>query len=742
MIRRLSQDVVNRIAAGEIVSSPVAALKEIVENSLDAGATRVHVILRDGGYEDLIVLDNGSGILKQDFPLVCERFATSKIEKFDDIYALGSFGFRGEALSATSYVGHVSITSASRAGDLCLGHYRNAVMTGFSAVSQPNRENFRMELRAASENPDANLFLAETFTMIRVRKMFASDSVRGKANRQHALRDVSGTLTRFALQHNSVAFMLYNLSLTDTLGDLGTLTLFASGDGEPTTKVGGSTNILDCPLVLYASEFQDSVFLDYQPETTQTARIEAVIRETVLRRAACTDDILQSLHVLLAGDDSSCDAYYTKYIEKTSTEPLFLITVNERVVSWPACKKAVQSVFDSYSPTGSVVPFIMLSMRLQHKHVDPNVHPCKERVLVFEEDKVINALTIAINNRLRANYAIVPPVAKFSSQLRSSPSSPASQTNVSAGAPPVAPVAVSPLMRLRISTIQPITNFARHSSPVAPNMSIAKCFLDAFRDSQKDSVPTSRCFHGQLPLEPLLKSINKNVHYVGTNTQGSLSTLEQSVYLYQFSTALCVVGISDLLSSAMRSVYARLLLDDAALHSVEVVSQAKCCDKVANGAVMRISVDPFVTVGTAKQIQCDSRLYTRCLTEEGAHRIELLHPLLLLFSLTSAAASECDPAVLTQDHNIVRDFILSSTELPAAEALENVCARTLLTTDIAAAVSAYVALFEASITRCAYRRDCRALYILFTYSRAYLSHCPPQQKLSQRDILKAFNRIA
>lgn len=93
-ILRLDHELIGKIAAGEVVESPVSAIKELAENSLDAGATCITVEIRDGGISYLRVTDNGRGIRNRDVRMAFERHATSKITKSDDLFALHTLGFR------------------------------------------------------------------------------------------------------------------------------------------------------------------------------------------------------------------------------------------------------------------------------------------------------------------------------------------------------------------------------------------------------------------------------------------------------------------------------------------------------------------------------------------------------------------------------------------------------------------------------------------------------------------------
>ena len=186
-ILKLNQELIGKIAAGEVVESPASAIKELVENSLDAGATCVTVEIRDGGIAYLRVTDNGRGIRSRDVRMAFERHATSKITKSDDLFALHTLGFRGEALASIAAVSKLTITTRSIHEE-----------TGTRAINEGG------EIKSITEaaSPQGTTIVA--------RELFYNTPVRLKFLKKPATEaaKVAEMIARLILAHPDVSFRL------------------------------------------------------------------------------------------------------------------------------------------------------------------------------------------------------------------------------------------------------------------------------------------------------------------------------------------------------------------------------------------------------------------------------------------------------------------------------------------------------------------------------------------------------
>jgi len=134
LIHTLPENVCNRIAAGEVVERPSSVVKELVENALDAGGDRIVVSIEDAGRKLISVQDNGAGMDEDDALLCFESHATSKIRNEEDIYAIQSFGFRGEAIPSIASVSKMTVRTRQKEQS---GGYEVVVQGGKAIASNP-----------------------------------------------------------------------------------------------------------------------------------------------------------------------------------------------------------------------------------------------------------------------------------------------------------------------------------------------------------------------------------------------------------------------------------------------------------------------------------------------------------------------------------------------------------------------------------------------------------------------------
>jgi DNA mismatch repair protein MutL len=329
-IRILSDNVANKIAAGEVVERPASVVKELVENSLDADATEIRIDVENAGRRLIRIADNGCGMLRDDAMLAFERHATSKLSEAKDLLAIATLGFRGEALP--------SIASVSR---LLLETRSGAERTG-TAVEISGGKLFRCDEIARP-----------TGTTIAVRDLFFNVPARKKFLRsdQTELTHIASLVTHYSLAHNDKRFELFH-------------------EGRELLQVTPVANAKERAFQVFGSDvISDTVDL---PRLTRSMRLPPPYALPHGRPPTPEEADPETVDFHLEGLISG------PHVQKLNRNSIFLF-VNGRLIRDKLLMHAISSAFHNLMPPGCY-PFALLFLTCDPGEVDVNVHPAKTEV--------------------------------------------------------------------------------------------------------------------------------------------------------------------------------------------------------------------------------------------------------------------------------------------------------------------------------------------------------------------------
>ena len=320
-IRVLSDNVANKIAAGEVVERPASVVKELIENSLDAGATDIRIDVDSGGRRLIRVADNGSGMLRDDALLAFERHATSKLSDVKDLLSIATLGFRGEALP--------SIASVSR----LLLETRAAEETTGAAVEIAGGKILRCD--ELSRPAGTTISVRDLFYNVPARKKFLRSD-------QTELAHIASLATHYSLAHPRKSFRL-------------------------THQINHGTSQL----------------LDVTPVDTLQERVYQVFGNHTLEDLIDLDMVERELEVIEA-DDRATRVFALRgfvsgpQVQKMNRNSIFLF-VNGRLIRDRLLLHALSSAYHNLMP-GACYPFALLFVDCDCEEVDVNVHPSKTEV--------------------------------------------------------------------------------------------------------------------------------------------------------------------------------------------------------------------------------------------------------------------------------------------------------------------------------------------------------------------------
>src|SRR5580704_1044648 len=338
-IRVLSDTVANKIAAGEVVERPASVVKELIENSLDAGATQLRIDIDSGGRRLIRIADDGCGMLRDDALLAFERHATSKLSDAKDLLSIATLGFRGEALP--------SIASVSR----LLLETRSADETTGAAVEFAGGKLLRCDEFPGP--PGTTITVRDLFYNVPARKKFLRSD-------QTELAHIASLATHYSLAHPRKAFRLTH----------------------------GASDLLDVTPV---ETLRERVYQVFGSQTLdELIDLDMVERELIVADAAEPETRVFGLRGFISGPQ----------VQKLNRNSIFMF-VNGRLIRDRLLMHALSAAYHNLMPP-ACFPFALLFLDCDCEEVDVNVHPSKTEVRFRHGTFVHDFVRDAIRDRLIA----------------------------------------------------------------------------------------------------------------------------------------------------------------------------------------------------------------------------------------------------------------------------------------------------------------------------------------------------
>ncbi len=367
-IHVLSETVANQIAAGEVVERPASVVKEMLENSLDAGASRIKISVEAGGKKLIQITDNGCGMVRDDAMLAFERHATSKIKNAEDLLSVATLGFRGEALP--------SIASVSR------------LRLETRAVEEPAGTVIEINGGRIARVEEAGLPLG---TSITVRDLFFNVPARKKFLKAESteLSHIASLVTHYALAHPDKHFELHSATNAMLVAPP------VAGHSERVYQVFGKET-LDQLIPVAARQALDHVGL---PQPPPWRRKEA---EDDGEGADPKDPGEMRVHGFVSKPE----------IQKLNRNSIFVF-VNGRLIRDRLVQHAITEAYRNIIPP-TVYPVVLLFLELPAAEVDVNVHPSKTEVRFRQQ----SAMHDFVRDSVRGALMKARPVPQFVAEIR------------------------------------------------------------------------------------------------------------------------------------------------------------------------------------------------------------------------------------------------------------------------------------------------------------------------------------
>src|SRR6185437_12345476 len=382
-IHVLSEQVANKIAAGEVVERPASVVKELLENSLDAGSTRIRIQIEAGGKKLIQITDNGCGMVRDDALLAFERHATSKIKNAADLLSVATLGFRGEALPSIASVSRLRLET--RAADEGSG----------TVVEINGGKIFKVE--------EAGL---PAGTSISVRDLFFNIPARKKFLKAESteLSHIASLVTHYALAHPGKHFELHSATNAMLVAPP------VAGYSERVYQVFGK-EVLDQLIPIAAVQPLERIGLP-QPR----CGAGAPARERPVSEKEAKDGSEEGLAPSPDFGEFHVHGFVSKpEIQKLNRNSIYVF-VNGRLIRDRLIQHAIIEAYRNILPP-TVFPVVLLFLDLPSGEVDVNVHPSKTEVR-FRQQSVMHDF---VRDSVRAALMKARPVPQFAIEIGAHP---------------------------------------------------------------------------------------------------------------------------------------------------------------------------------------------------------------------------------------------------------------------------------------------------------------------------------
>lgn len=403
-IHVLSENVANKIAAGEVVERPASVAKELLENSLDAGATRIRIQVEAGGKKLIQITDNGCGMVRDDALLAFERHATSKIKNAEDLLSVATLGFRGEALPSIASVSRLRLET--RAPDDVSG----------TIIEINGGKIFKVEETGLP--PGTSIAVRDLFFNIPARKKFL------KAESTE-LSHIASLVTHYALAHPDKHFELHSATNAMLVAPP------VAGYSERVYQVFGK-EVLDQLIPIAAVQPLERIGLPQPPAWRRNDQCGtgAPTREKPAPGEQAGDAAEESLAESPDVGEFRVHGFVSKpEIQKLNRNSIYVF-VNGRLIRDRLIQHAIIEAYRNILPP-TVFPVVLLFLDLPAGEVDVNVHPSKTEVR-FRQQSVMHDF---VRESIRAALMKARPVPQFAVEISAHPSASPSLTGGKASSP-------------------------------------------------------------------------------------------------------------------------------------------------------------------------------------------------------------------------------------------------------------------------------------------------------------------